>query len=95
MATILRQRVAEAGAHIDLLVLASEPTGSIGVDLASGAFVRARHPVNGSRMLRPYSVARGEDGSTLASREQFLPGMRFDLVLRDGVVPSEARRKES
>ena len=60
MATVLRQRVAEAGAHLDLLVLASEANGSIGVDLESGAFVRARHPVNNRRMLRPFSVARGE-----------------------------------
>jgi hypothetical protein len=60
MATVLRQRVAEAGAHLDLLVLASEPNGSIGVDLESGAFVRARHPVDNHRVLRPFSVARGE-----------------------------------
>jgi len=60
MATVLRQRVAEAGAHLDLLVLASDANGSIGVDLESGAFVRARHPVNSRRVLRPFSVARGE-----------------------------------
>ena len=60
MATVLRQRVAEAGAQLELLVLASEPNGSIGVDLASGAFVRARHPVNNGRVLRPFSVASGE-----------------------------------
>jgi hypothetical protein len=60
MATVLRQRVAEAGAQLDLLVLASEPSGSIGVDLASGAFVRARHPVTAGRVLRPFSVATGE-----------------------------------
>ena len=67
MATILRQRVAEVGAHLDLLVLASEPNGSIGVDLASGAFVRARHPVTAGRVLRPFAVARGE----LAAGEMF------------------------
>src|SRR3954471_877149 len=60
MATILRQRVAEAGAQLDLLVLANEPNGSIGVDLASGAFVRARHPMTAGRTLRPFSVASGE-----------------------------------
>ena len=60
MATVLRQRVAEAGAQLDLLVLASEPSGSIGVDLESGAFVRARHPVIRGRALRPFSVATGE-----------------------------------
>jgi hypothetical protein len=60
MATVLRQRVAEAGARLQLLVLASEPNGSIGVDLASGAFVRARHPVVAGRTLRPFSIAGGE-----------------------------------
>jgi len=60
MATVLRQRVAEAGAQLELLVLASEPNGSIGVDLASGAFVRARHPVATGRVLRPFSVASGK-----------------------------------
>jgi len=60
MATVLRQRVAEAGAQLELLVLASEPNGSIGVDLASGAFVRARHPIANGRILRPFSVASGE-----------------------------------
>ncbi|MBV8162616.1 MAG: hypothetical protein JO265_16990 [Acidimicrobiia bacterium] len=60
MATVLRQRAATAGARLELLVLASEPSGSIGVDLASGAFVRARHPTAGGRILRPFSVASGE-----------------------------------
>ncbi|TMK87437.1 MAG: hypothetical protein E6G57_10755, partial [Actinobacteria bacterium] len=70
MATVLRQRVAEAGAQLDLLVLASEPSGSIGVDLASGAFVRARHPVSNGRILRPFSVASGE----------LAPGDMFDAA---------------
>ena len=70
MATVLRQRVAEAGAQLDLLVLASEPNGSIGVDLASGAFVRARHPATAGRVLRPFSVASG----------QLAPGDMFDAA---------------
>ena len=70
MATILRQRVAEAGAQLELLVLASEPSGSIGVDLASGAFVRARHPMVNGRVLRPFSVASGE----------LAPGDMFDAA---------------
>jgi len=41
-------------------VLASDASGSIGVDLESGAFVRARHPVAAGRMLRPFSIASGE-----------------------------------
>src|SRR5438105_2351691 len=50
------QRVEVAGAELQLLVLAADPTGCIGVDLASGALVRSRHPGGGSR-LRPYDVA--------------------------------------
>ena len=50
------QRVAVAGAELQLLVLASDAAGCIGVDLASGAFVRAHHPGGGSP-LRPYDVA--------------------------------------
>jgi hypothetical protein len=60
VATVLRQRAAEAGARLELLVLASDASGSIGVDLESGAFVRARHPIVAGRMLRPFSVASGE-----------------------------------
>jgi hypothetical protein len=60
MATVLRQRVEEVGAQLELLVLASDASGSIGVDLASGAFVRAHHPVVRGRALRPFSVASGE-----------------------------------
>jgi len=63
--TMLRQRVAQAGAELQLLVLAAEPAGCIGVDLASGAFVRARYPV-GSRLLRPFEIA----GGRLAHDEQ-------------------------
>src|SRR5205807_8269343 len=70
VATVLRQRVAEAGARLELLVLASEPNGSIGVDLASGAFVRARHPIAAGRVLRPFSVASGE----------LAPGHLFDAA---------------
>jgi hypothetical protein len=60
VATVLRQRVAEAGAQLELLVLASDPAGCIGVDLASGAFVRAHHPADGRRYLKPFAVASGQ-----------------------------------
>ena len=39
-------------------------------------------------MSRGYSVARGTDGSTLASAEQFAEGAPFELIVRDGVVPA-------
>jgi hypothetical protein len=60
VATVLRQRVAEEGAQLELLVLATGAGGSIGVDVASGAFVRAHHPVPAGRALRPFTVARGQ-----------------------------------
>jgi hypothetical protein len=63
VATVLRQRVAEVGAQLELLVLASDPAGCIGVDLASGAFVRAHHPVDGVRYLKPFAVASGQLGA--------------------------------
>jgi hypothetical protein len=55
--TMVRQRVAQAGAQLDFLVLASEPAGCVGVDMMSGAFVRARHPA-ATRLLRPFQIAR-------------------------------------
>ena len=61
--TVLRQRVADVGAQLELLVLVSEPDGCIGVDLASGAFVRAHHPPGSARLLRPFSVAGGRLGA--------------------------------
>lgn len=41
-------------------------------------------------MSRGYSVARGEDGSTLASTDQFRDGTPFELIVRDGIVPARA-----
>jgi exodeoxyribonuclease VII large subunit len=42
-------------------------------------------------LARGYAVARGLDGATLGSVTQFANGMPFDLVVRDGVVPSTVR----
>ncbi len=63
VATVLRQRVADVGAQLELLVLVSEPDGCIGVDLESGALVRAHHPPGDRRLLRPFSVATGQLGA--------------------------------
>lgn len=48
MRTELRFRVAVAGAELRMLVLASEERGCVGVDVDSGAFVRADYPASGS-----------------------------------------------
>jgi exodeoxyribonuclease VII large subunit len=43
-------------------------------------------------LARGYAVARGADGHSLTSVTQFPTGMPFDLVVRDGVVPSAVRK---
>lgn len=42
---------------IRFLVLAGEPGGCVGVDLGSGAFVRAQHPPSGNSAVAPFDVA--------------------------------------
>jgi exodeoxyribonuclease VII large subunit len=39
-------------------------------------------------LARGYSVARGDDGSTLSATAQFKNDQPFDLIVRDGVVPA-------
>jgi exodeoxyribonuclease VII large subunit len=42
-------------------------------------------------LARGYAVARDDQGATLASVAQFTPGRAFELMVRDGVVPSVVR----
>jgi exodeoxyribonuclease VII large subunit len=42
-------------------------------------------------LARGYAVARDADGGTLSDRASFRDGMRFDLIVRDGVVPARVR----
>lgn len=42
-------------------------------------------------IARGFAVARGADGSTLSEVAAFKPGMPFDLIVRDGVVPARVR----
>ncbi|MCA1656257.1 MAG: hypothetical protein LC713_00810 [Actinobacteria bacterium] len=65
MRTDLRYRVAVAGAELQLLVLALEPDGCVGVDLDSGAFVRALYPGGGRLALSPFDVASVAIGGPL------------------------------
>ena len=53
------------------------------------ARLHALSPV--ATLARGYSVARGADGSTLGAAASFRPGMPFDLIVRDGVVPARVR----
>jgi exodeoxyribonuclease VII large subunit len=41
-------------------------------------------------LARGYAIAQGRDGATLGSAQSFVPGMMFDLRLRDGTVRSTA-----
>jgi hypothetical protein len=53
-------RTSVVGARLELLVLAAEPRGCVAVDLESGAFVRARYPIDQWVPLAPYDVAMAE-----------------------------------
>ena len=59
MRTALPYRVAVAGAQLRMLVLAADRGGCVGVDMESGAFVRATFP-GGADGLAPFDVAVGE-----------------------------------
>ena len=37
-------------------------------------------------LARGYAVARDASGTTLASKSDFVPGVDFELLLRDGTV---------
>ena len=57
--SVIPCRTAVAGARLELMVLAAEPRGCIGVDLESGALVRASHPP-ADAPLAPFDLAEGE-----------------------------------
>jgi len=42
-------------------------------------------------LARGYAVARDASGATLASTSDFVPGVDFDLLLRDGTVRATTR----
>ena len=48
------------GARVELLVLAAEPHACVGVDVDTGAFVRARYPAGAFADLAPLDLARAE-----------------------------------
>lgn len=62
MQTTYAPRTRRVGAALELLVLAAERRGCVAVDLASGAFVRARYPVDQWVPLAPFDVATAEVG---------------------------------
>jgi hypothetical protein len=58
-------RVAVAGAELRMLVLAPQPDGCVGVDLDSGAFVRAIYPNAGDEPLNAFDVTTAPIGEPL------------------------------
>ncbi len=62
MRTEVRCRVEVAGTEMRLLVLGDDPDGFIGIDLASGSFVRALHPPSPSVRLAALDVVSGRIG---------------------------------
>lgn len=52
-------RVVVPGAELRMLVLVADPRGCVGVDLDSGSFVRASHPV-ATELPSPFEVVAGE-----------------------------------
>ena len=65
MRTEVRFRVAVAGAELRMLVLAPQPDGCVGIDLESGAFVRAIYPPHEGEPLEAFDVTTAPIGPPL------------------------------
>lgn len=65
MRTEVRYRVTIAGAELRMLVLAPQPDGCVGIDLDSGAFVRAIFPTAGDYQPEPFDVTTAPIGAPL------------------------------
>ena len=63
MRTELRYRVAVSGAELRMLVLAPQPDGCVGIDLESGAFVRAIYAGGGDEPLEAFDVTSAPIGN--------------------------------
>ena len=86
--TVLRDR-ADTVRHLgrDLAAATSAQIGTRRASMQSIAGrLNALSPL--STLARGYAVARGADGTTLASVDAFREGAAFDLMVRDGVVPA-------
>jgi hypothetical protein len=65
MRTEVHYLVAVAGAELRMLVLADGGDECVGVDLESGAFVRASYRPAGDQLLSPFDVVSGEIAPTV------------------------------
>jgi exodeoxyribonuclease VII large subunit len=72
------------------------------VDASSDVMARRRTALQGvagrlhalspvATLARGYAVARDANGRTLGNAGSFTPGMPFDLIVQDGVVPAAVR----
>jgi len=86
-------RVVVAGAELQLLVLASEASSCVGVDLDSGAFVRASHPAL-DVLPAPFDIVAAEIAGTVEPPDAARPEA-LELVGTPQVVGQlPARRAE-
>lgn len=83
----VRFRVAVAGAELRMLVLAPRPSGCVGVDLDSGAFVRAAFPEPPEGELAPLDLVAGELGDPIDPPDPSQP----EAVQLNGVPRREGR----
>ncbi len=58
-------RVDVAGAELEMLVLAAQPDGCVGIDLDSGAFVRAIYPTDSGEPLEAFDITTAPIGPPL------------------------------
>ena len=97
MRTEVRCRVAVAGAELRMLVLAPQPDGCVGVDLESGAFVRAIYPPHEGEPLEPFDVTTAPIGAPLdppdTVRPEAVPLARAPEPDELGTQPAVTERK--
>ncbi len=76
-------RVVVAGAELRLLVLAADVNGCVGVDLDTGAFVRASHPA-GDTLPQPFDIVAAEIAGAVEPPD---PARPEALELAEGPKP--------
>ncbi|MGH9281184.1 MAG: hypothetical protein ACRD12_24250, partial [Acidimicrobiales bacterium] len=87
-------RTVTAGARLRMLVLAAEPKGCVGVDMETGAFVRASHPV-ADELASPFEVVAAEMLGTIEPPDAARPEALelVDVPTRVGrLAPKKAQR---
>jgi hypothetical protein len=80
MRTDVRYRVAVAGAELRMLVLSAGPLGCVGVDLDSGAFVRAQFPAPTDQPLAPLDMITAAMGEPLDPPDPRPEAVQLDSV---------------